>query len=310
MSDGTYAPPPHGWTCFHCGETFTTVGTARTHFGATPDAEPGCLVRVGLGPERGLLAALRKAEEDCREAWRAVHEESTEAYRALYAAQTRHGEALRDAEELGYARGLRDAAAEARPPEASSPAAQAPGALTPPAYDAVESQIVGRYRVEKRNGGGFWPYCVKAGDGTAELFVGHMGKCQEVAQALQTACLDGAYLAALAAQPPASQVGATQTDAPSDVLTRCATWCDEQARSGWWGRTVGDMVRAFAKLDHAATPAPLAVARGWHFVQLEPSKTFVATHPSGATYSVKAEAISAAVAPLLKAMAADLAGSN
>lgn len=24
----TYPMPKHGWTCFHCGETFTTVGSA------------------------------------------------------------------------------------------------------------------------------------------------------------------------------------------------------------------------------------------------------------------------------------------
>lgn len=68
----------------------------------------------------------------------------------------------------------------------------------PTAYEAVESQIVGRYRVE-RTGRGFWPYCVRAGDGTQELFVGHHTKCMEVAAALQTACLDGAFMAAQAA---------------------------------------------------------------------------------------------------------------
>lgn len=104
----TYDKPPHGWTCFHCGETFTTVRGARTHFGAHPDAEPGCLVRVALGAERGLLAALRKAEDECRRAWETVHGESTDAHKAMYAMQSRHADALRDAEELGYARGLHD----------------------------------------------------------------------------------------------------------------------------------------------------------------------------------------------------------
>ena len=64
------------------------------------------------------------------------------------------------------------------------------------AYDAVESTIVDRYRVEQRSGGGFWPYCVKVGGGTMELFVGHKTKCEEVAHALQTACLDGAFMVA------------------------------------------------------------------------------------------------------------------
>lgn len=105
----TYGKPSHGWTCFHCGETFTTTGSARDHFGAQPDAEPGCQVRVSLGAERGLLMALRKAEDECRRAWAAVHEETTDAHRAMHAMQSRHADALQQAEEAGYERGLRDA---------------------------------------------------------------------------------------------------------------------------------------------------------------------------------------------------------
>lgn len=33
MSDKDYLKPEHGWTCFHCGETFTTPGSARDHWG-------------------------------------------------------------------------------------------------------------------------------------------------------------------------------------------------------------------------------------------------------------------------------------
>jgi hypothetical protein len=58
----TYQQPAHGWTCFHCGETFHTPGAAAQHFGARPDARPGCLVRVQVGEERGLQYALRTAE--------------------------------------------------------------------------------------------------------------------------------------------------------------------------------------------------------------------------------------------------------
>jgi hypothetical protein len=60
----TYKHPEHGWTCFHCGETFTTVGGARDHFGADITAQPGCLIRVQLGNERGLLMELRKVEAE------------------------------------------------------------------------------------------------------------------------------------------------------------------------------------------------------------------------------------------------------
>ena len=57
----TYPMPAHGWTCFHCGETFTTPGSARDHFGCEPCADPAC--RIKVGEERGLVMALRKAEK-------------------------------------------------------------------------------------------------------------------------------------------------------------------------------------------------------------------------------------------------------
>lgn len=65
----TYEPPAHGWTCFHCGETFTVWGEARDHFGETQGATAGCLIarvplETGAAREvgRGLLMALRKKE--------------------------------------------------------------------------------------------------------------------------------------------------------------------------------------------------------------------------------------------------------
>lgn len=107
MPEGdTYVMPAHGWTCFHCGETFTTPGSARQHFGATPDRQPGCIEKVNLGGERGLLAALRKAEDELSR----YRNEDGEVQREIMRLQSRHSEALRAAEETGYARGLRDAA--------------------------------------------------------------------------------------------------------------------------------------------------------------------------------------------------------
>ena len=38
----TYPMPEHGWTCFHCGATFTNVNLARDHFGRYPVATPAC----------------------------------------------------------------------------------------------------------------------------------------------------------------------------------------------------------------------------------------------------------------------------
>jgi hypothetical protein len=103
MNDA-YSAPEHGWTCFHCGETFKTPGAARDHFGVTPNAEPGCLIKVQLGGERGLLMALRKAETLLAR----YMEEDTDLYRALHSMQGRHCDALMCAEDSGYARGLKD----------------------------------------------------------------------------------------------------------------------------------------------------------------------------------------------------------
>lgn len=50
-----------------------------------------------------------------------------------------------------------------------------------------------RYRVEP-TGRGFWPYCVRAGDGTRELFVGHKKSCERVAAELATAFSDGEFV--------------------------------------------------------------------------------------------------------------------
>jgi hypothetical protein len=105
LSPTTYERPPHGWTCFHCGETFTTEGSARVHFGAEPSATPGCVLKVRLGAERGLLMALRDAEERIA---RYVGEDS-DTMRELHRMQSRHTAQLLEAEEAGYARGMRDA---------------------------------------------------------------------------------------------------------------------------------------------------------------------------------------------------------
>lgn len=50
--------PRDGWTCYHCGETFTTWGSAEDHFGKTPQDVAACK----LGGERGLVMELRKAK--------------------------------------------------------------------------------------------------------------------------------------------------------------------------------------------------------------------------------------------------------
>jgi hypothetical protein len=102
----TYPMPAKGWTCFHCGETFKTPGAARDHFGFAPSSEPGC--RIKIGAERGLLMALRKAEEEIARNRDEDGPAVAVIMREMRAMQGRHSDALRAAEELGYERGLND----------------------------------------------------------------------------------------------------------------------------------------------------------------------------------------------------------
>ena len=104
--EATYLAPPHGWTCFHCGETFTTPGGARNHFGFDPSTDPACRIKVGA--ERGLVMALRKAEEECARLMHLIADECTDAAKAYYGQMSRHRAQLIEAEEAGYERGLAD----------------------------------------------------------------------------------------------------------------------------------------------------------------------------------------------------------
>ncbi|KWN06348.1 hypothetical protein WT83_27070 [Burkholderia territorii] len=72
------------------------------------------MVRVGLGAERGLLMALREAENRLAR----YMEEDTDLHRSMYQMQSRHADQLRIAEEAGYERGLRDARSASSPSEA------------------------------------------------------------------------------------------------------------------------------------------------------------------------------------------------
>lgn len=88
-----FPPPKGGWTCFHCGERFFTVAEAGTHFGVTSNAQPGCLIKVEKGVERGILAKVREVEQERDELEvrltaarlgldRALEDEAVERYRA------------------------------------------------------------------------------------------------------------------------------------------------------------------------------------------------------------------------------------
>ena len=65
VKQDTYPMPEDGWVCFHCGERFTTVGTAEDHFGARPTDMAACLIKVG--EERGLVMELRRVQAELRE---------------------------------------------------------------------------------------------------------------------------------------------------------------------------------------------------------------------------------------------------
>lgn len=103
----TYQTPEHGWTCFHCGETFppTAEGQidAKRHFGFDIYATPGCVEKV-TAPERRLLLQVRALQEQLAR----YREEDSDADRSMARMQSEHAIALRRAEENGYASALRD----------------------------------------------------------------------------------------------------------------------------------------------------------------------------------------------------------
>lgn len=97
---------------------------------------------------------------------------------------------------------------------------------------AQEPEITGseRYRVEK-TGHGFWPYCVRAGTGSRELFVGHQKQCTKVANALATAFEDGKFVATTPLPPDDVVRDAArykwlrdETNEMSDIRVINSTW--------------------------------------------------------------------------------------
>ncbi|MDP9990893.1 hypothetical protein J2W28_002063 [Variovorax boronicumulans] len=78
----TYTPPPNGWCCFHCGETFPFnrggYRAARVHFGATPDWAPDCIERR-TKPDNVLLDEARRSRIASTDFMRERDEAITEA---------------------------------------------------------------------------------------------------------------------------------------------------------------------------------------------------------------------------------------
>lgn len=101
------------WTCFHCDDTFVTEKAARDHFGSTEYSRPGCQIKAGA--ERGLLTALRDAEDEIDRLLFELHNEGADACKAHRAQAVRHHTQIMAAEEAGYERGLRDGRAQVQP---------------------------------------------------------------------------------------------------------------------------------------------------------------------------------------------------
>lgn len=93
----------HGWTCFHCGETFMTIADAKRHFGTDQSDDPGCLLKL-QGGETGLLEILRCRERELER----YRDEDSDKDREMYSMKADHSRALIDAEQKGYDKGLRD----------------------------------------------------------------------------------------------------------------------------------------------------------------------------------------------------------
>ena len=110
----TYPTPEHGWVCFHCGEAFTGdfagAQEARQHFGALPDAIPGCRLRMRAG-EKSLLRRIRWLEVQLSTLRNRVASEDTDKDREMYSMSADHARALIREEQKGYERGVRDARA-------------------------------------------------------------------------------------------------------------------------------------------------------------------------------------------------------
>ncbi len=89
------------WRCFHCDALFTRAVDATEHFGAPQDDTPACCLR---DHEHHLVQYIRRLEQDLAR-YRA---DDSDVMRSIMTLEANHQVALRQAEEEGYAKGLRD----------------------------------------------------------------------------------------------------------------------------------------------------------------------------------------------------------
>jgi len=95
-ADGAPVAQPVAWRCFHCDETFTDREQAALHFGRSEQEQAFCT--IDPAHFRWMEAQHRRNVDDDSEALRTVRSLASE-----------HEQLRREAEELGYARGIRDA---------------------------------------------------------------------------------------------------------------------------------------------------------------------------------------------------------
>lgn len=90
-----------GWRCFHCSEYFSGSQRAEAaeHFGTTQADEPVCKIAKY---DKGLVGYIRELEAQLE----SYREEDTPLHRRISSLICEHAQALREQEELGYARGL------------------------------------------------------------------------------------------------------------------------------------------------------------------------------------------------------------
>ena len=62
--------PKEGWVCFHCGERFTTFGSAEDHFGARPTNIAACRIKIGDNQPVGYHHELAKVKGQQRVGYR------------------------------------------------------------------------------------------------------------------------------------------------------------------------------------------------------------------------------------------------
>lgn len=89
------------WRCFHCDEVFTRPADAHLHFGSDDGARPACQIKSHEGH---LVRYIRQLEDR-------LITYMNDAHPQLQAIMTLEGDfarAVRDAEEKGYERGVRD----------------------------------------------------------------------------------------------------------------------------------------------------------------------------------------------------------